>query len=189
MDVYEAILNRYSIRRYKSDDVPDNLIFKILEAARWAPSWSNKQCWEFIMIKDKTIITQLTKGSFGKFFNAPVYIIACGNPSKSGKREGIDYYIADVANAIQNLLLAARAEGLGTCWIGAISKEENIRQILGIPFPLRIIGIIPLGFPSEDLVSKIINFATNIIVQNRSRKELSEFCHMNKFGNHFPKAT
>jgi len=189
MDVYEAILNRHSVRRFKPNDVPDALIIKVLEAARWAPSWRNSQCWEFIVIKDQAIIEQLTKGSFGKFFNAPVYIVACGDPTKSGKREGIDYYIADVANAIENLLLAARAEGLGTCWIGAISKEENIRQILQIPSPIRIIGIIPLGFLSEDFIAKIINFTTNIVIRNRSRKELSEFCHMNKFGNHFPKST
>lgn len=185
MDVYEAILNRHSVRRYKSDDVPNTLITKVLEAARWAPSWSNQQCWEFIVIKDPTIIEKLIKGSFGKFFNAPVYVVACGDPTKSGKREGIDYYIADVANAIENLLLAASAEGLGTCWIGAISKEAQIRQILEIPSPLRIIGIFPLGFPAEDFTAKIINFATNIVIRNRSRKGLSQFCHLNRFGNQF----
>jgi len=185
VDVYEAILNRHSVRRYKSDGVPDTLIAKVLEAARWAPSWKNKQCWEFIVIKDQTIIEKLIKGSFGKFFNAPVYIVACGYPTKSGKREGIDYYIADVANAIENLLLAARAEGLGTCWIGAISKEVQIRQILGIPFPLRIIAILSLGFPVEDFAGKILNFAVNVMVRNRSRKELYNFCHLNKFGNRF----
>jgi nitroreductase len=115
MELYEAIRSRRSIRRFKSDEVPDNLIVKILEAARWAPSWQNNQCWEFIVVKDRELIKQLTKGNVGKIFNAPIYIVACAEPAKSGKRDDIEYYIADVANALENLLLAATAEGLGTC--------------------------------------------------------------------------
>ncbi|MDH5684036.1 MAG: nitroreductase family protein [candidate division WOR-3 bacterium] len=185
MDIYQAVLNRHSARRFKPDNITDELIAKVLEAARWAPSWRNNQCWQFIIIRDKPVIEILFKGSSGKFFNAPVYIVACADPTKSGKREGIDYYIADVASAIENLLLAATAEGLGTCWIGAISHEESIRQILEIPSPLRVVAIIPLGFPAEDFAARTRNFVTNLIIRNRSRKELSEFCHMNKFGNRF----
>lgn len=186
MDVYQAIICRRSVRRFKPDAVPDSLILKILEAARWAPSWQNNQCWEFIVIKDKKVIEKLTKNSLAKFYNAPVYIVACGDPTKSGRREGIDYYIADVANAIENLLLAATAEGLGTCWIGAIPQEETIRQILAIPKPLRIIAIIALGFPATDFPAKIINFATNLIIQGRSRRPLAEFCHLDRFGQRVP---
>lgn len=182
MDVYEVIISRRSVRRFKPDAVPDALILKILEAARWAPSWRNNQCWEFIVIKDKKVIEKLTESSPAKFYNAPVYIVACGDPNKSGRREGIDYYIADVANAIENLLLAATAEGLGTCWIGAIPHEANIRQILSIPESLRIVAIIAVGFPATDFATKVINFAINLIIQGRSRRPLSEFCYLNKFG-------
>jgi nitroreductase len=186
MDIYQAIITRRSVRRFKSEPVPDALILKILEAARWAPSWRNGQCWEFIVVKDKAIIEKLTQGSLARFYNAPVYIVACGDPTKSGRREGIDYYIADVVNAIENLLLAATNEGLGTCWIGAIPKEDTIRQILSIPKPLRIVAIIALGFPASDFATKALNFATNLIIQGRSRKDLAQFCHFNKFGSRLP---
>jgi nitroreductase len=187
MEFYDVIRNRRSIRRFKPDEIPDNLIIKLLEAARWAPSWRNAQCWEFIVVKDKAIIKQLTQNGFGKIFNAPVYIIAGADPAKSGKRAGIDYYIADVANAFENLLLAATAESLGTCWIGGLFKEDHIRQILNIPSRLRIIAITPLGYPAEDWSAKVTKLASNLLVQSHSRKELPEFCHLDRFGNHFPK--
>ena len=83
VDFYETVYSRSSIRSYKEDPVPEELVNKILDAARWAPSWRNLQCWHFIVIRDTGIIKELQKT--GTIYQAPVYIVAAGDPELSGK--------------------------------------------------------------------------------------------------------
>jgi nitroreductase len=161
MDFYETVYSRSSIRSYKADPVPEELVNKILDAARWAPSWRNLQCWHFIVVRDTDIIKELQKT--GTIYQAPVYIVAAGDPELSGKKRDQQYYMVDVAIALEHLILAAAAEGLGTCWIGGRFDEEKVKKVLNIPENIRVVAITPLGYPAETEMTR-----------KRERKPLEE---------------
>jgi len=151
MDLWEAIRTRRSIRAYKPDPVPRALVEKVLEAARLAPSAANRQPWHFFVVADAGRRAALRE-AYGKewFYTAPVIIAACARPGAGWKRaDGASYAAVDVAIAFDHLTLAARAEGLGTCWIGAFEPAE-LRRILELPAELEPVALTPLGFPAED---------------------------------------
>ncbi|MBS7657312.1 nitroreductase family protein [Candidatus Bathyarchaeota archaeon] len=151
MEVFEAIKTRRSIRSYKNIPVEKEKLLKVLEAARLAPSAVNFQPWTFIVVTDP-VVKQKLKASYQSdwFTSAPVIIIACAHPNKAWKKfDGEEYWKVDVAIAMQNLILAAWEEGLGTCWIGAF-KEDEAKRVLGIPSDVRIVAMTPLGYPAEE---------------------------------------
>ena len=119
-------------------------------------------------------------GTFNQSWLGKEYaiIVACGNPQQSGSRFDKDYYLVDVAIAMQNLVLAATALGLGTCWIGAFD-ENKLRLLLHIPENYRIVAITPLGYPAkkEGFVGQI----TRQIVRSKNRKPLSDVFSMNNW--------
>ncbi|MEM2088210.1 MAG: nitroreductase family protein [Thermoproteota archaeon] len=151
MDVFEAIRTRRSIRSYLDKPVEKEKLLRILEAARLAPSAVNRQPWEFIVVTDPKIKEKL-KSAYPRdwFYSAPVIIVACVSPSKAWvRKDGEEYWKVDVAIAMQNLILAAWAEGLGTCWIGAFDEYE-VKKNLGIPQDMRVVVMTPLGYPAEE---------------------------------------
>jgi nitroreductase len=154
MDVLEAIKGRRSIRAFKSQDVLDETVKKLIEAACWAPSAGNIQPWEFIIVRNSQIKQKLVDAALGQEFiaEAPVVIVICANEERSARGYGLRgktlYCIQDTAAAIQNIHLAAYALGLGTCWVGAF-KEEEAREALKIPQGIRPVAIIPVGYPDE----------------------------------------
>ncbi|MGB9636487.1 MAG: nitroreductase family protein [Thermoplasmata archaeon] len=164
MDLFEAIKTRRSIRKYKSQMVDDELIRKIFQNVRYAPSAHNAQPWKFIVVRDeekKKKIAQYCNNQ--KFISeAPVVIVACGLPDESQANIGnwISAFVVDVSIATTYLMLAAWAMGLGTCWVGNFN-EEKIKETLGIGDEIRIIAITPLGYPDES-------------PEPRGRKNLSE---------------
>ena len=181
MEVLEAIKTRRSIRRYKTDPIDDKTIKTVLEAARWAPSWGNTQCWRFIVVRDNNIKAKLAKTlikvekgdtlvdnpSIEAISSAPVVIVACAELGKSGYELGKSatdkgdwWYMYDVALAMQNLVLAAHSLGLGTVTVGAMDARKAA-SILEVPEGFCVVEIIPLGYPDQE--PKI-----------RPRKELSE---------------
>ncbi|KAF0219086.1 MAG: hypothetical protein FD174_2172 [Geobacteraceae bacterium] len=167
MDLYKVISGRRSIRKYKSDPVADEKVTKVLEAARIAPSAGNRQPWHFIVITDEEIKGRL-KAAYDRewFHTAPVIICACGEPSKSWTRkDGRDYRDVDVAIAFDHLVLAATAEGLGTCWIGAF-EPEVVREVLKIPEGIEPVVLTPLGYPDESPAA-------------RERKSFADFVYSN----------
>jgi nitroreductase len=105
---------------------------KCLEAARVAPSWANKQCWHFIVVREREKIEKLSPMINFWLKDAPAVIVACGDPSKSGFKNEQHYYLVDVAIALEHFVLAATNDGLGTCRIGAFG-EETVKTLLGIP--------------------------------------------------------
>ncbi len=149
MDVFEAIKCRRSIRSYTKDPVTLDLVKKILDAGRWAPSASNRQPWSFIIIKDKEVKRKVAEASTnGKFLaDAPLGIVVVIDPQVSPRSGGVE----DGAIATQNMLLAAHALGLGACWIGSYNSvyEEKVKTILSVPKNKRLLSIISLGFPAE----------------------------------------
>lgn len=166
MDVLEAIKTRRSIRKYEKRPVPEELLEKILEAGRWAPSASNAQPWNFIVLRDEGVRREVARVStYGKFLaEAPLGIAVVVDPQAS------THPVEDGAIATQNMLLAAHALGLGTCWIGSYESdyEEKAKKILGIPENKRLLSLISVGFPAEPRKS--------------AREELREIVFIDRYG-------
>ncbi|MFQ6122835.1 MAG: nitroreductase family protein [Dehalococcoidales bacterium] len=180
MEVLEAIRTRRSIRKYKIDPIDDKTLEAVLEAARWAPSWRNTQCWRFIVVRDGDIKNKLadtlnpTNQAMDAIRNAPIVIVACAELGKSGYYDGVpvtdkgDWFMFDVALAMQNLVLAAHSLGLATVYVGRADAKEAAK-ILEIPEGYCFVAMTPLGYPDQ--------------VRNpRPRKELSEIVFYDKFG-------
>ena len=154
MDVLEAIRGRRSIRAFKSNDVPPEIVEELIDAARWAPSAGNIQPWEFIVVRRSEIKGRLAEAALNETLieKAPVVIVVCADENRSFEgyrvRGKTLYCIQDTAASIQNILLAAYSLGLGTCWIGAF-REEEVKEILKIPLGVRPVAIIPVGYPTE----------------------------------------
>jgi nitroreductase len=152
IDVFQAITGRRSVRTFKSDPIPEDVINRLLEAAQWAPSAGNMQARDFIVVKDSDVKLRLAEASWGQYFiaEAPVVIIVCANLERSAQRYGERgkslYAILDAAAAVENLLLAAYALGLGTCWIGAFD-DDRVKRTLSVPDHVKPIAIIPVGYP------------------------------------------
>ncbi len=153
MDIYEAIYNRRSIRSFdKVADVSDEMVKKLLDAACQAPSAGNIQPWRFLVIRDRSLKEKLVEAAFGQRFiaDAPVVIVVSADlramSSSYGTRGTTVYALQDTAAAIENLLLAAWAEGLGTCWVGAFD-ERRVSVALELVPHHRPLAIIPLGYP------------------------------------------
>ncbi len=148
MDFYKAVRKRRSIRAYKSDLVEDDKLNRILNAALLAPSAANRQPVYFIVVKEDSTKKRLKDAYFQKwFFTAPIIICACALPDKAWKRgDGKPYVDVDVAIAMDHLILAASAEGLGTCWIAAF-KPKVVKEVLNIPASIEPLILTPLGYP------------------------------------------
>lgn len=150
MDVYEAIKARRSIRAYKPDPVPEEVLKRVLEAARLAPSARNRQEWRFLVVTDGDRIARLAEAANGQSFvaEAPVYLAFCATKMHV-MGCGVDAGVVDTSIPLAYVTLAAVAEGLGTCWLGAFDQEKT-REILGVPEDVLIVGVTPLGYPARD---------------------------------------
>lgn len=150
MELLDVIKSRRSIRKYKDEKPPIELINKCIEVALYAPSARNSQPWSFIVVKNKEVIQKLSKAQpYTKFLeDAPYVVVALADEKKS------NHWLEDLGCAIMLLLLEAHSLGLGACW-GAIYHPENrqrenyVRELLNIPEKLRIIACIGIGYPDE----------------------------------------
>jgi len=180
MEVLEAIRTRRSIRKYKSAPVDDKTLGTVLEAARQAPSWANTQCWRFVVVRNAEIKGKLsdtlnqTNPARDAVRSAPLVIVACAETGKAGHKDGEpvtdkgDWFMFDVALAMQNLVLAAHSLELGTVYVGRFDARE-VARILSVPDGHRVVAITPLGYPDETK-------------EPRPRKELNEIVHYDKWG-------
>jgi len=152
MDVFEAIKKRRSVRAYLDKPVEEEKILKILEAARLAPSASNRQEWRFVVVKDKKTRAELKKAAKGQAFvgEAPVVIACCAETDNHVMTCGQLCYPIDVAIAIDHMTLSACGLGLGTCWVGAFYEEE-VKKILEIPKNIKVVELLCLGYAKEEL--------------------------------------
>jgi len=169
MDVFEAVQTRRSIRAYDSKPVPEDVLEKILESARLAPSAGNLQPWHFIVVKDSRKREKISEGRIfaGFLKESPVVIVGCGVQKASP-----EWYTVDVTIAMQNMVLTATSEGLGTCWIGDFN-ENQVKETLKIPENLRVVALLALGYPREklDLIARI----EKIIRRKKLLKEIVSF--------------
>ena len=184
METLEAIKTRRSIRKFSDQPVEPEKLQAVLEAVRQAPSWSNLQCWQLVIVESQESRDKISELSFVKSFfatygyktnpaqkalaQAPVVIIACADPVKSGNLHDQQYYLADMGIASENLMLAAHDQGLGTVFVG-VYHEEQIKALLGIPDNIKIVGLFPLGYPAGEAKG------------GPSRKQLSDFVHYGKW--------
>jgi nitroreductase len=189
MDVFETIKTRRSVRHYKPDPIDDKTVQTVLESAHWAPSWSNNQCWRFIVVRDPQtkgkiadtltkimIDTEMVENAAGASIKqAPVLIVLCAEKGQAGYNpdgttttdKGKYWFMFDVALAMQNLTLAAHASGLGTVIIGAFDSIE-VEHLLDVPDGFAVVAMTPLGMPEHK-------------GQVSPRKKLSEVLFKEKF--------
>jgi nitroreductase len=181
MHIQQAITERRSIRHYKPEMPARDLIDQVLEAARWAPSWANTQCREFIVVADSAIKEQLAgtlseKNPAGPaMLQAPLIIAACARSGVSGFFKGQaatdkgDWLMFDTALALQNLTLCAHALGLGTVHVGFFDSIKA-GKILHIPSTTTVVELLPLGYPADAGIPT-------------PRKPLTDFVFYERHGN------
>jgi len=155
MDLFEAIEARRSIRRFDpAVDIPPETVERLLNAAILAENAGNRQPWHFYVVRDPGLREGLMAAAHGQGFigQAPVAIVVCADADKSGGRYGQRgrelYCLQDTAAAVDHILLAAVALGLGSCWVGAFDEGEAAR-VLGLPDNHRPVAILPIGKPAE----------------------------------------
>ncbi len=168
------IKNRRSVRKYTDRPVPDSLIEKILDSARYAPTVWNRQPWEFLVVKNPDIKKHLVEAAGNQVWmnEAPVFIIVCINMKIAGAGFGERgeklYGIQTTAMAVQNILLAAEALGLGTCWVAEFSEQLS-STALHCTNNIRPAAIITLGYAAEKPAAP-------------ARHSLEEIVHKETFG-------
>lgn len=150
MDLFEVVSTRRSIRSYADTPIPEEVLEKILDAARLAPSGSNRQPTRLIVIRDKTRMNALVPMCSNQSFiaQAPILVVCVGRnlTNNRGGYMGRFGVLVDTAIVMDHLTLAARAEGLGTCWIGAFDYEP-IKTFLKIPEDWNVVALSPIGYP------------------------------------------
>jgi nitroreductase len=172
LDIFEIFTKRKSTRAYHNSPVSEEDLFKVLNAGRLAPSAGNVQPWHFIVVKNRETLNRIAKGCrYGKFLlESPIVIIACGNKKTSPR-----WYTIDTSLALEHIVLAATAIGLGTCWIGMFN-QENIRELTGLPKDFEIVALLALGHPRKktDVWAKILHVL-------RPRKRLNDITSLESY--------
>lgn len=159
MDFEQLALSRHSVRVFEPREISGQLVTRLLEAARWAPSAGNLQPWHFFVVRDEAMREAVCASTPRQswLLQAPVLIVAAADPRRSAQRyleRGQSLYcIQDTAAAIQNILLCTRACGLGACWVGAFD-EAVCAQALDLADGLRPVAILPVGYPAQEPIAR-----------------------------------
>lgn len=161
MDFIKVVRDRRSIRDYKADGVPEDFLKEILEAGRLAPSGANRQPWHFIVVRDAAKKEDMGIPEWAA--RAPVVLAVCGDPEVSQS-----WCVVDPSIAMEHMVLAAANRGLGTCWLGRLGRDEQVKAVLEIPEHMHVVAVTPLGYPNESPKPK-------------ERKSLEEIVHYDKF--------
>lgn len=154
--VLDNIASRKSVRSYTNEQVPDEMIEKLLRAAMAAPTAMNTQPWEFIVIKERASLDALAaKLRYAKMLSqAPLAIVVCAHTEQvlpDGSRRALGLWEHDASAATQNILLAAEALGLGAVWTAATDERgQMVSDALGLPADVKSLCVIPIGFPAGD---------------------------------------
>ena len=157
MELKEVLLTRRSIRKFKADEVSDDLIEELLHAAMCAPSACNKQPWEFYVITNKDKIKELKGASMFTKYDSPLAIVVCGNLSKALPVQLAPYWIQDCSAATQNILLRVTDLGLGAVWCGVHPQkrvEDRVRKFLDLDEKIIPLNIIFIGYKDQEVPPK-----------------------------------
>lgn len=201
MELWEALRNRRSIRKYKSDPVDKETLRKLVDAARLAPNNGNSQPWEFVFVCDPDLVEEVSvivRNVHETYFSSaridalsderlektvllysgmekvPVYLLVCLNQKTNQLHPEYAEWNTlwnnhSIGAALNNLMLAAVEEGLGTCWLGTPGwKEDKLKELLKIPEHIKIVAVTPVGYPDES-------------PKARPRKHVEEIAHFDKW--------
>jgi nitroreductase len=146
MDVFEAIKNRRSIRRFEDRPVPEEIIKKVIEAGQWAPSACNRQAWKFIVVDSKDVKERLLRETTAHFVGQSPLLIFIVYSNRTDNHEYKDHLLS-AAMAAQNMQLAAYALGLGACCVNNLPVKSRLRKILNIPRSYDPVALLCMGFP------------------------------------------
>ena len=165
MDTLQAILQRRSVRKYRPEPIPEDQLRQILESGRQSPSAANRQPWHFVVVGDREQKQRVAQACNGQMWmaDAAYIIVGVGLPQVSPK-----WYRVDVAMAMENMVLAARSLGYGTCWIGAFDPEK-VKEVCGLPADADVVACTPLGVPEA-------------WPEPRTRKAWNEVFSANRYG-------
>jgi nitroreductase len=148
MNFYEVIAARRSVRNYRPTPISPDKLLRIWEAARLSPSACNLQPWRFLVVKSDLMRARVSKILQPWVMTAPLVVVALGNRDTGWRRDGQSYHEVDVAIAVEHLVLAAAAEGLGTCWICAFDRQ-GMHRALGLNETWDPVAVTPLGYPDD----------------------------------------
>jgi len=162
----DAIKTRKSVRSYLDKPVEDEKLKTILEGGRLAPSASNRQEWRYVIVRDRETRERIAEAANRQSFvgEAPVIIVACAETDDHIMSCGQPCYPIDVAISLDHMALVATELSLGTCWIGAFN-EKKVKEILGIPEHIRVVALMPLGYPSNPSPIKKNRLPLDMIVK------------------------
>jgi nitroreductase len=181
MEFTEVVRLRHSVRTYEDKPVEDEKLERILESGRLAPSARNSQCWAFVVVKNKDTIERIGEacGMLNPWLKkAPMVLVACADPRESISRNGMDYYLVDIAIALEHIVLAATDLGLGTCWIAGFD-EDRVKEILGVPKGIRVVALTPIGYPAEK--EGIRGSMIKVLARSGRRKPMQELVHQERW--------
>ena len=169
MDVYQCIRSRLTIRDFKSDPVPERVIRRMLQAARWSPSARNRQPWNFVIIQNRETLAQIGGiASSGGFIGAAPLAVAVVM-DRGGRPE------FDAGRSLQQMELAAWSDGVGGCVAGVRGEEnDKVKELLDIPEDKDLVAMVAFGYPTDQATAR-----------TKARKPVSEFAHSEKFGQSF----
>ncbi|MEE9285458.1 MAG: nitroreductase family protein [Dehalococcoidia bacterium] len=164
MEVYEAIRRRVAVREFKPDPLPEPTVRKILLAARWAPSQRNRQPWRLVVVQDRETLRRIgaLAPTGGFIADAPLAIAIAMDTERMVQ--------FDAARAIENMILVAWAEGVGTCYVGRIERDA-VKELLAIPAEMELVTVMPFGFPTDEALGR-----------GKRRKPLDEIAFRERFG-------
>ncbi len=181
MDALEAIRSRISVRKFDPTPLSRQELYKILDAARWAPSAGNLQCWEFILVEEeerKALVAEACLNQ-GWIAGAPTVVVVCADTERSalryGERGKYFYSLLETSAAVENMLVAATSQGIGSCFAAGFDEAE-LARILDLPAAVTPIAVVPLGYPAEDGEH-----------EHPERADLSNSVHFEEYGNYNPK--
>jgi len=166
MEVFKCVSTLSSIRSYIKKEVPDEIIMEVLEAGRLAPSAHNDQPWQFILVRDKSRLSDMKKYCLSGGFISQVdfAVVVVTDPSSK-------WHEIDGTRAVQNMVLTAWSHKLGSCWIGRLEKK-GLMDLLNIPENLNILTVLPFGY-----------FNDNLAGGGKFRKDPDDVFHLESFGN------
>ena len=167
MDVFDAIRTLLAVRGYQNKPIPEEVVRRIVEAGRLTGSGMNRQPWTFIVVRERETLRRLgALASSGSYVaQAPLAVVVATDKTR--------FAVSDASRAIQSMLLAAWADGVGSNWVGFAGMDQ-LKPVLGIPEELDVIGIVPFGYPAQPTGRG-----------KKTRKPLREIAHRERYGEPF----
>lgn len=167
MEVKDAIRTILAVRSFEDRPVPREVIDQILEAGRLTASSMNKQPWHFVVVQDKALLQKLASvATTGPYIaEAPVAIVVVVDRTK--------WALSDASRAVQDMMLTAWSEGIGSNWVGFVGQLSGVNEVLGIPDDLDVVTIVPFGYPTADIGKG-----------KKNRKPAAELVHWGTWGEH-----